>query len=65
MWDAEKYTHGEVCEPYLDNDSLPYVGFALREYQKEYGRFPHPLGLGGKESASEVPAKKKNKVEKD
>lgn len=50
QWDGQDCTHDDICEPYLDNDRLPYVSVALRKYEQEFGRYPHPLGLGGKDS---------------
>lgn len=46
-WDGKTCTHADLCEPYMDNDRMPYVSVALRQYKKEFGRYPHPLGLGG------------------
>lgn len=52
-WDGGQATHADNCQPYMDNDRLPYVSVALRKYKKEFGRYPHPLGLGGDETNTE------------
>ena len=51
-WDGEEYAHADICEPYKDNDRLPYVSVALRKYKEQVGRYPHPLGLGGTTESS-------------
>lgn len=44
-WSGEgEIAHGGMCEPYMKNDKLPYVSLALREYKREFGRYPNPLG---------------------
>ena len=44
MWDGEMCTHEDLCEEYMDNSTLPYVGYQVRMYRQKYGHYPHPLG---------------------
>lgn len=61
-WETDEtlLTHAERCEPYKDNDKFPYVSVKLREYKKEFGRYPHPLG-GAKQGSSKAAAAAKGK----
>ena len=46
-WDGFVGTHADQCDAdckNLDNATLPYVGFEVREYRKKFGYYPNPLG---------------------